>query len=145
MVLSFLLPKIARHNTTSAARTSFLLTPLLLHKTRTTVSIHSKNETSKHKRRTMIIVGDRFSFRAKNVARFRMPSTPRDRGLRTMDHIPRSSMSHSVWPRLSAGLPLPAPPRMGEAPPLNETLDLGGCAARPSKDSSLSLRAARWA
>ena len=59
---------------------------------------HKRKEISRQRRRMMIVDGDLFSFRAKKVDSSFRRSTPRDKGLRTSDHIPRSSISHCGTP-----------------------------------------------
>lgn len=133
ITLSGLAPTIARHRITRAALTSLLRTPLFLHNAPITAITHTKNETSKNNRRTMIIVGERFSFLAKNTVKSRKTEIARVTGLITIDHIPRSSMSHCGL--LSCGEPLPVA-HAGEPMPrgLRETLD--GKTERVSTDSS---------
>jgi len=89
-----------------AALISRLLTPLFIHKARRVAMTHKRKEISRHRRRTIIIDGDLFSFRAKKVDSSFRCSIPRDKGLRTSDHIPRSSISHCGTPgRLLGDIP----------------------------------------
>jgi len=118
MTLCFGLPSIARHNTRSAARISRLRMPLLRQTARITVMTQSKKEMSKNKRRMTMKVGVLFSLRRTNSASSRSVATPRTIGLRTSDHIPRSSRSHTGRSGLPSGLYLPTLTQLGVLPPV---------------------------
>jgi hypothetical protein len=138
------LPIMARHSTMSAARTSLLLTPLFLQIALNTASTHNRKDTSKHRRRTMIRVGEFGSLRARNAASSRRNVIPRARGLRTKDHIPMSSKSHSGKSFLPAGLPLLPDPHIGELiPGIKEEFERWNWPALDSKTSMRSVSAAR--
>jgi len=139
-------PTIALHSMTRAALTSLLLTPLLLHSAPIKATTQTKKETSRQSRRIMILEGDRFSLLAKKIENSRRCSNPRDNGLRTIDHIPRSSISHTGPPFLSLSDP-PPPTQEGDPPPLRgllATLDLDSNSERDSRVSIRSDNAASW-
>jgi len=136
-------PTIALQSTTRAALTSLLLFPLLLHIAPTTAITQKRNETSRHNRRMMIIEGDRFSFLEKNVDISRKVCTTCERGLRTNDHIPRSSMSHLGTPFLSVGEPRPL--IHGGDRELGDMFDREtNNSERDSNVSKRSVNAAKW-
>jgi len=136
-------PTIALQSTTRAALTSLLLFPLLLHIAPMTAVTHKRNETSRHNRRMMVIEGERFSSLVKMVDIPRRVSIVCERGLRTNDHIPRSSMSHlgTLFPSLGE----PRPPSHWGDP--REPGDIFDRETNSERDSSISKRsdsAAKW-
>jgi len=136
-------PTIALQSTTSAALTSLLLFPLFLHIAPITPITHKRNETSRHNRRMMIIEGERFSSLEKNFDKSCKVSTTCERGLRTNDHIPRSSRSHLGIPFLSVGEPRPLI-RGGDPRELGDVFDRETNNERDSNVSKRSVNAAKW-
>ena len=127
----------------SANLTSLLLTPLLIHRLRRMKTAERRKETSRQSRRTIVIEGDLCSFRAKNEASSLKRTIPRDKGLRTSDHIPRSSMSHCSDSR---ALDCPCPESHDELPGGigGPRLDFESERERVSKVSRRSVIAASW-
>lgn len=99
---------------------------------------------SRQSRRMMIIDGVRFSFRAKKVENSRRCIQPRDKGLSTKDHIPRSLIS-----QIGGTFPSGEPPPVIQDGDLRlprglpETFDLESSKERDSKSSMRSVNAAR--
>lgn len=88
--------------------------------------------------------GERFSSLEKKVDMSRKASMACESGLRTNDHIPRSSMSHLANPFLSLGAPCPPIIHGGDPRELGHKFDREANSERDSIVSKRSDNAANW-